>query len=112
MSKCQETAGFLIAAPCTHKASTQCQSCGKPICEIHSRESAVRAGRCCIACHRKSGAKYEERSDDPYLYAGFFYHDYYSTYDSDSQNWDNDRGAFDNNEDDPSDDWESDFDGS
>ncbi len=108
-SQCQETAGFLISAPCKRKATSKCKRCGKPICDVHGRDLNVRAGKSCISCYRKSGAKYDSDSDDPYLFSGYYYHDYYtySSYDSD---WSDSGGAFVNNDDDG--DWESDFDGS
>ncbi len=110
---CGENAGFLIASPCQRKAVNKCLRCAKPICETHSRASAVRAGQCCITCHRQAGAKYENRTDDPYLYSGYYYDDYYSTYAYGSDDWDDDRGAFNQDDSGSSDDqWESDFDGS
>lgn len=113
MSKCQETAGFLISAPCAHKATRKCQACGKPLCEIHSRDATPRAGVNCIACHRKFGARYEHGTDDPYLYSGYFYHSYYEDYDyGDTATWVAGREAFEELEKDSDLEWEGDFDGS
>lgn len=114
MSKCEETAGFLISAPCRVQASHRCQACGKSICETHSRDASPRAGRNCIGCHRKFGARYDSATDDPYLFAGFLFPAYYQSYAYGSESWDEGRAAFreasEANEGDE--DWESDFDGS
>lgn len=110
MATCEETAGFLICAPCKRKAAGKCRRCSKPICEVHSRKAPAREGNTCITCHRKGGAKYEEDTDDPYLFSGYYYHDYYDHYDyGDNSDWGSSRGAFNDSDDG---DWESDFDGS
>jgi hypothetical protein len=83
------------------------------VCPKHSRDAAVREGKCCITCHRKFGAKYEEESDDPYLFSGFYYSNYYSTYSYGDQDWSEGRAAFDSDSPDTEgQDWENDFDGS
>ena len=80
MSKCAETAGFLISAPCRHQATGKCMSCGKPICERHQRKvAAPGVAPKCITCYRKSEARFTEDHDDPYLYTGSLYPDYYQS---------------------------------
>ena len=129
MAKCEEVAGFLISAPCKRQAQTRCKSCNKGICINHGRPANGSTAAVdpnnpnavplnCISCHRKSGASYTEDNDDPYLYSGFYYNDYYDrSYSNDS--WSDNRGAFDNsNQMDGNDDFgddgdfENDFDGS
>ncbi len=79
MSKCQETAGFLISAACGGSASQRCHRCKKPICERHSRIDPDGGGNWnCIECHRKSGASYGQSNDDPYLYSGSHHPEYYT----------------------------------
>lgn len=114
MAKCEETAGFLVSAPCNHKASGKCQSCGKPICPTHSRDATPRAGVNCIACHRRLGAKYEDETDDPYLYSGYLYQGYYSHHAADdaAATWIAGREAFEEDGQDEDLEWEGDFDGS
>lgn len=113
-TRCHETAGFLVAAPCSNKSKYECQNCSKPICEVHCRESAVREGWLCIACYRRTGAVYEEKTDDPYLFSGYYYDDYYRYFGSSHDDWRSDRGALMHDNlhtlDDSS--WENDFDGS
>lgn len=122
MAKCEEVAGFLISAPCKRQAVHRCQTCNKGICANHGRSvggssDPTDARLNCITCHRKSGAKYTQDNDDPYLYSGFFYDDYYDrSYDND---WSENRESFDNSnqtefDDDFGDDgdFENDFDGS
>ena len=119
MGKCEETAGFLISAPCRKKSELKCRTCGKAICQTHTRPSDK--GEQCIACHRKAGTKYERDTDDPMLYSAYRYNDFYAL----AHTWgrsEDDRGYFDS--DNPSsqhdygasgsedDTWENDFDGS
>ncbi len=79
MSKCQETAGFLISAACGDSATQRCHQCKKPICERHSRiDPNGNANWNCIACHRKSSTSYGQSNDDPYLYSGSHHPEYYT----------------------------------
>ena len=109
MSKCDETAGFLIAAPCKRQAVAKCDQCKKGVCEKHQRKGAMGQKIYCITCYRKSGAKYTEENDDPYLDSGYYYNDYYeSSYYQDD--WEGSEVILADGYDDGE--WEGDFDGS
>ena len=105
MAKCAETAGFLISAPCKQPADGKCQSCRKPVCRRHQRKSAAGDKTFCITCYRRSSDGYGD-TDDPYLYSGIIYTDYYehSYYRDD---WEGSEVFMADDTD-----WEADFDGS
>ena len=110
MAKCGETAGFLIAAPCKNQSMGKCHRCKKPICDKHTRRYSAESQIMCITCYRKSGARYTEDDDDPYLYGGYYYSDYYERSHYREEWGGSEAFAGDNNFDDG--DWEGDFDGS
>lgn len=124
MAKCQETAGFLISAPCKDSSYYRCARCGKPICERHARQSATTDGKVCIACFRKDSPGLTQANDDPYLYSGTHHPEYYAYAAGAAavgigaahaaHQWSGDRSAF--NADDQQDwtdgEWENDYDGS
>ncbi len=123
MSKCQETAGFLISAACSDSAEHKCRQCGKPVCGRHTR-SDPNGGQVCIACYRKSGAAYGQSNDDPYLYSGAHHPEYYAyavagtavgvAATAAAMDWAKERKAFrpQEEEDWTDEGWESDYDGS
>ena len=108
MSRCRETAGFLISHPCPHPAAHICTQCSKPICPDHRRESL------CVSCYRSQ--PHEGAENDPYLAGAHYYSDYndLSSYDAYSQR---ERSSLDSpssagdEEEEWDKDWEADFDG-
>ena len=74
---CNEKAGFLFRHACLQLPTGSCQSCGKPICEKHSR--LFDDANLCIDCarhYRDQSRGHYDGYHDPYFYGGYYYHGY------------------------------------
>jgi hypothetical protein len=75
---CNETAGFLFKHACSRLSERACGLCGKPVCAEHAHEAQGQTF--CTSCARQYLRTPDQRSgfhrDDPYFYAGSYYHGY------------------------------------
>lgn len=94
---CNEKSGFLFKHECFQLPTSNCQTCGKPICEDHSHE--LPDGTFCTSCARgqikkpvgpsrlpaqdgtaNRTAEYSDHHyyrNDPYLYSSSYYYGYH-----------------------------------
>lgn len=126
LGRCRETAGFLFSHPCKNEAVRTCLKCAKPICEDHTRGTAVappsvpggwptEGEPVCIGCERRAAVasgQVQARGDDPYFFAWSFYPDYHTWSGSSSGVTGADAGAFAAEELPADEEWEKDWDAS
>ena len=82
-TRCNDRAGFLFSHDCPYPPVNECQQCGRPICDEHTRYNEA-SDPICVSCSKvaKSNPQSKDPNDrrdydnDPYFYSDTHYRGY------------------------------------
>ena len=79
-TRCNDRAGFLFSHDCPYPPVNECQQCGRPICDEHTRYNANSEPTCVsgmkTAATSDDSIDHRNQDNDPYFYGDTHYRGY------------------------------------